>query len=49
MFLLTEFKEIRNEWKARKKEEDAQRKAEDERQSRAAAWTAAFGGPPAWW
>lgn len=29
---MTEFKEIRKEWKARKKEEDQQRKAEEERQ-----------------
>ena len=28
----TEFKEIRKEWKQRKKDEEAQRKAEDERQ-----------------
>ncbi|TQV91857.1 hypothetical protein V2A60_006035 [Cordyceps javanica] len=32
-----EFKEIRKEWKARKKEEEAQRKAEEERQRSAAA------------
>jgi hypothetical protein len=32
-----EFKEIRKEWKARKKEEEAQRKAEEERQRQAAA------------
>ncbi|CAK7268007.1 C2H2 finger domain transcription factor con7 [Sporothrix epigloea] len=39
-----EFKEIRKEWKARKKEEEAQRKAEDERQRQAAA--AAVSGAP---
>lgn len=33
----TEFKEIRKEWKARKKEEDNQRKAEEERHRQAAA------------
>lgn len=32
----TEFKEIRKEWKQRKKEEEAQRKAEEERQRNAA-------------
>ncbi|KAK5467552.1 hypothetical protein LTS15_000525 [Exophiala xenobiotica] len=32
-----EFKEIRKEWKARKKEEESARKAEDERQRQAAA------------
>lgn len=32
-----EFKEIRKEWKARKKEEDAQRKAEEDRQRAAQA------------
>lgn len=32
LFLLSEFKEIRKEWKARKKEEENQRKAEEERQ-----------------
>ncbi|KAK2003704.1 hypothetical protein LX36DRAFT_565631 [Colletotrichum falcatum] len=36
-----EFKEIRKEWKQRKKEEEAQRKAEDERQRQAAAAAAA--------
>jgi transcription factor CON7 len=35
-FALTEFKEIRKEWKARKKEEENQRKAEEERQRQAA-------------
>ncbi|CAK7216563.1 hypothetical protein SBRCBS47491_002870 [Sporothrix bragantina] len=40
-----EFKEIRKEWKARKKEEEAQRKAEDERQRQAAAAAAASGAP----
>ncbi|KAK3937614.1 putative transcriptional regulator [Diplogelasinospora grovesii] len=39
-----EFKEIRKEWKARKKEEEAQRKAEDERQRQAAASAAAQDG-----
>ena len=39
----TEFKEIRKEWKARKKEEEAARKAEDERHRQAAA--AQNGGP----
>ena len=40
---LTEFKEIRKEWKARKKEEEAQRKAaeEAERQRQAQAQAAA--------
>jgi hypothetical protein len=33
----TEFKEIRKEWKARKKEEENQRKAEEERARAAAA------------
>lgn len=37
----TEFKEIRREWKARRKEEEAQRKAEEERQRQAAASAAA--------
>ena len=37
---LAEFKEIRKEWKARKKEEDNQRKAEEERQR------ASLGGAP---
>jgi hypothetical protein len=42
-----EFKEIRKEWKQRKKEEEAQRKAEDERQrqAQAAAAAAQNGGP----
>ncbi|KAK4662186.1 uncharacterized protein QC763_711370 [Podospora pseudopauciseta] len=39
-----EFKEIRKEWKARKKEEEAQRKAEEERQRQAAASAAAAQG-----
>ncbi|KAK0716470.1 hypothetical protein B0T21DRAFT_62550 [Apiosordaria backusii] len=39
-----EFKEIRKEWKARKKEEEAQRKAEEERQRQAAASAAAQQG-----
>jgi hypothetical protein len=34
---LTEFKEIRKEWKARKKEEEQQRKLEEERQRAAQA------------
>lgn len=41
----TEFKEIRKEWKARKKEEENQRKAEEERQ-RQAAQAAAQNGEP---
>lgn len=41
----TEFKEIRKEWKARKKEEDNQRKAEEERQRQAAQQAAQNGGP----
>lgn len=40
-----EFKEIRKEWKARKKEEEAQRKAEEERQRQAAAAAAQNGDP----
>ena len=32
---ITEFKEIRKEWKAKKKEEEAQRKADEERQRQA--------------
>lgn len=40
-----EFKEIRKEWKARKKEEENQRKAEEERQ-RQAAQAAAQNGEP---
>lgn len=35
--ITTEFKEIRKEWKARKKEEDNQRKAADERERAAQA------------
>jgi hypothetical protein len=42
--LITEFKEIRKEWKARKKEEENQRKADEER-SRAAAVPADGQGP----
>ena len=38
--IVAEFKEIRKEWKARKKEEDNQRKAEEERQR------ASLGGAP---
>jgi len=41
-----EFKEIRKEWKARKKEEENQRKAEEERQRQAAQAAAAQGGGP---
>lgn len=37
----TEFKEIRKEWKQRKKEEEAQRKAEEESQASAGAGSAA--------
>jgi hypothetical protein len=46
---LTEFKEIRKEWKARKKEEENQRKAAEERERQAAAQAQAQpeGGPPA--
>ncbi|KAH7000260.1 hypothetical protein EDB80DRAFT_866301 [Ilyonectria destructans] len=39
-----EFKEIRKEWKQRKKEEEAQRKAEEERQRQAAQAAAAQNG-----
>lgn len=39
----SEFKEIRKEWKARKKEEEAQRKAEEDRQRQAAVTAAATG------
>jgi len=42
--LSAEFKEIRKEWKARKKEEEAARKAEEERQRQAAATAAAQTG-----
>ncbi|KFA77044.1 hypothetical protein S40288_04731, partial [Stachybotrys chartarum IBT 40288] len=41
-----EFKEIRKEWKQRKKEEEAQRKADEERQRQAAAAQAAQNGGP---
>lgn len=41
-----EFKEIRKEWKARKKEEENARKAEEERH-RAAAQASQVDGPPA--
>jgi len=47
--LCAEFKEIRKEWKQRKKEEDTQRKAEDERQRQhqaAAAAAVASGQQP---
>lgn len=37
IFATTEFKEIRKEWKARKKEEENQRKAAEERERAAAA------------
>jgi transcription factor CON7 len=43
---LTEFKEIRKEWKARKKEEENQRKAEEERARAAAAQANPTDGPP---
>lgn len=39
-----EFKEIRKEWKARKKEEEAARKADEERARQAAATAAAQNG-----
>lgn len=42
---LTEFKEIRKEWKARKKEEENARKADEERQRQAAAAAAQNGAP----
>jgi hypothetical protein len=41
-----EFKEIRKEWKARKKEEENQRKAEEERARAAAAQANPADGPP---
>lgn len=41
-----EFKEIRKEWKARKKEEENARKAEEERQRAAAQATQVDGQPP---
>jgi hypothetical protein len=40
-----EFKEIRKEWKARKKEEENARKADEERQRQAAAAAAQNGAP----
>jgi hypothetical protein len=40
-----EFKEIRKEWKQRKKDEEAQRKAEEERQRQAAAAAAGQNAP----
>ncbi len=43
--LVTEFKEIRKEWKARKKEEDTQRKQEEERSRAQAAATQVDGQP----
>lgn len=42
----TEFKEIRKEWKARKKEEENARKAEDDRQRAAAQASQVDGQPP---
>lgn len=42
---MTEFKEIRKEWKARKKEEENARKADEERQ-RAAQQAGQVDGPP---
>lgn len=44
-FATLEFKEIRKEWKQRKKEEDAQRKAEEDRQRAAMASAQANGAP----
>lgn len=46
-FVYLEFKEIRKEWKARKKEEENQRKAEEERQRQAAQAAAQNGDPQA--
>lgn len=40
-----EFKEIRKEWKARKKDEENQRKAAEDRERQAAAQAQAQGGP----
>ena len=45
MWNITEFKEIRKEWKARKKEEENQRKQEEERQRTAAGGTPGDGQP----
>ncbi len=45
MCFRTEFKEIRKEWKARKKEEENARKAEEERQRQAAQAAAQNGAP----
>lgn len=45
-FSCIEFKEIRKEWKARKKEEDTQRKAEEERQRQAAVAAGQNGADP---
>ncbi len=49
-FVLTEFKEIRKEWKVKKKEEEALRKADEERRlqvhARAAAEAGGSGGAP---
>jgi len=42
---MIEFKEIRKEWKARKKDEEAARKADEERQRQAAAAAAQNGAP----
>lgn len=51
VLLVAEFKEIRKEWKARKKEEENQRKADEERARNAAVGAASEGqpgeGPPA--
>lgn len=44
--LVAEFKEIRKEWKAKKKEEENQRKAEEERQRHEAASRAQQDGTP---
>jgi transcription factor CON7 len=43
----TEFKEIRKEWKARKKEEEGARKAEEDRQRQAVAQAQQADGQPA--
>lgn len=44
--VIAEFKEIRKEWKARKKEEENARKAEDDRQRAAAQAGQVDGQPP---
>ena len=46
-FQSTEFKEIRKEWKAKKKEEEQQRKADEERQRAADPRAAHDNGPEA--